>query len=349
MRKKIAIILSCLTMISMCAFPACDNQSPSVSSDVVAPGQTVEMGGMVVGESEGESITLLTRKLAQAEYEEYGVAATAETAYTVTATVLPEDAGNKNLNWSVSFVDPSSDWAQGKSVEDYVSLSYSGKNAILSCLAAFGSQIQLTATSVENPTKSASCLVNYAMKIDSVYAYFGNMSLNLGGITEITFEVSKEIEGDGGGAGAGFHTGRVYTISDHFDCFMSIHPCSKGALDFDVNRFSGTTWSSLEGTYLDLMDGISYGTEIFFDYVHEICNWKMRDPTGLFTTPFAVYSADELLSFFDVVSCPWLFTVRLDIVGTYSSYTYFSDLKCVGAINSTPVESLALDYVSVFF
>lgn len=331
MRKKIAVMLSCLTVLSLCSVPDCTDILPDTPDSPVLE-EPVETGGMIVGSEESAGISLLTRKLAQAEYEEYGVAATAETAYTITATVLPADATNKKIDWSISFVDPSSDWAQGKLVEDYVSLSFLDTQATLSCLAAFGEQIQITASSMEDSTVSASCLVDYAQKINSAYLDFGTQRINLGGVTEIKFCVSKQWDGKGGATSAGFDIGNVFTIADDFNCIVTILPCSLGALTLDGKSVLGMTWTSLQGSELDISDGgYVYGTNIFFDYLNEVSNWSIKDLSGV--TSLSTFSEAALLNLFNEITCPWLFTVQLDLVGTYSSYTYSSDLKCVGAHN----------------
>ena len=42
---------------------------------------------------------------------------------TLRANVLPEDTDNKFVDWSISFVNDSSAWAQGKNVSDYITVT----------------------------------------------------------------------------------------------------------------------------------------------------------------------------------------------------------------------------------
>ena len=84
---------------------------------------TFEQSGMTVGEYAGVGISMTSKKILPAEYEEYGVSPLSEGAYTLIATVTPSNAYNKALEWSVSFVDPSSSWANGKKVTDYVTVT----------------------------------------------------------------------------------------------------------------------------------------------------------------------------------------------------------------------------------
>lgn len=113
---------------------------------------------------------LTASKLSSAEYAENGVSAIAESAYTLTATVMPELAENKAVDWSVSFADSSAEWANGKAVTDYVTITPSADGALtasLACIKDFGAQIVVTVTSRDNPSAKAECTVDYAKKIKS--------------------------------------------------------------------------------------------------------------------------------------------------------------------------------------
>ena len=79
---------------------------------------------------------------------------TASEGITLTATISPETADNKSVDWSVSFVNPSSSWASGKTVTDYVTVTPTSDGALtanVNCLKAFGEQIKVTVASRVNP------------------------------------------------------------------------------------------------------------------------------------------------------------------------------------------------------
>ena len=42
---------------------------------------------------------------------------------TIQANIKPDNATNKNVSWSVAFVNPQSAWATGKNVSDYVTVT----------------------------------------------------------------------------------------------------------------------------------------------------------------------------------------------------------------------------------
>ena len=86
----------------------------------------------------------------------------------VEAEIQPYDAVNKEVDWAIAFVNPASNWASGKTVTDYVTVtsdSDGSLTATVTCLKAFGEQIKITVTSRENPNVSAVCTVDYLKKI----------------------------------------------------------------------------------------------------------------------------------------------------------------------------------------
>ena len=352
MKKIVALLLSCLTGVSIMAFSGCsENPLPEPTPGVLD--QSFDLGGMVVGEGTGEAVKFNMRNLMQSEYEEYGVLPTAETAYVVTATVLPEDAGNKKIDWSISFVDPSSSWAKGKALEDYVKASFSDTQVTLTCLGAFGSQIKVTATSAADPSISSSFTLDYAQKVESAAVRFGYLNLNLGGVTDIVYELSRSVPGPGGEAGVSVTKTNVYTIADEFHYELTIEDCYRDGVYryLALNNFmiDDMPLSSMIGVPLDLTDGFGPGTEIYFDYTHDMQYWSYLD----YTIPvgqrynFSSMSYESIVDALENVSSPWMYTVQLKITGEYSSYTYTSDLKFAGFINSTPVESISFDYTNV--
>lgn len=80
-------------------------------------------GGAIISEGESNGIKMMSAKIAAADYDEYGISPMAESAYQVTATVTPSTATDKRLDWSVSFVDPSSPSLEGLTVTDYVTVT----------------------------------------------------------------------------------------------------------------------------------------------------------------------------------------------------------------------------------
>ena len=109
-------------------------------------------------------------------------AVTASDGITLTATVSPETADNKAVDWNVAFVNPSSSWASGKTVTDYVTVTPTSDGALtanVNCLKAFGEQIKVTVTSRVNPEAKAECMLDYARRILDTALYHEEMDKNI--------------------------------------------------------------------------------------------------------------------------------------------------------------------------
>lgn len=86
---------------------------------------------------------------------------------TLSATVKPDSAVDKTVDWTVEFVNPSSEWATGKTVTDYVTVTPQSDGATVAtvqCLKPFGEQIRVTVTSRMNTEATASCTVDFAAR-----------------------------------------------------------------------------------------------------------------------------------------------------------------------------------------
>lgn len=117
--------------------------------------------------SEGHAgkITLRVAPIAREDLGEYGLdAASVESAVTITATFTPESTTNQNISWSLKFANPSSEWATGKDISNYLSIVTSKKQAIVTCNEAFGEKIILTATPETNPDLAKTCTFDYVAR-----------------------------------------------------------------------------------------------------------------------------------------------------------------------------------------
>lgn len=87
-----------------------------------------------------------------------------------TATITPSNATNKEVDWAIAFKNPDSEWATGKNIDDYVTVTPTSDGALtatVTCKAAFGEQIELTVTSRSNPGAYAVASVDYAKRLQS--------------------------------------------------------------------------------------------------------------------------------------------------------------------------------------
>ena len=132
--------------------------------------ETAGLGGMVVGESVGSGVKLMSTTISTADYDDYGISPMAESAQMLTATITPSSATNKEVDWSVKWKNPSSSWASGKSVTNYVTVTPTSDGALtanVECKQAFGEPVQVVCTSRQNSEASATVQADYAKRIVS--------------------------------------------------------------------------------------------------------------------------------------------------------------------------------------
>ena len=168
-------------------------------------------------------------------------------------------ADNTGLDWSMAFKDPSSAWATGKTLTDYMTLTPSGTDAAgskkvsVKCLKPFGEQVVITATSQDNPEVTASCTADFAQRIESATLKFGDLNVSLGGDTNVKWELNPNGTGVGGATSVTSSKSDVYTLAEDFT--------------YTVTLTSNNGFFQLDGktiTFTDPGDVTSGG--ITFDY-----------------------------------------------------------------------------------
>lgn len=118
--------------------------------------------------AEGSGVSLVSAQISPSAYEDYGIMPTAQTAYTLTATVN-EDATVKAVDWTVAWRNAVSEWATGKTVTEFVTVSSTGGlTATVQCLRAFGEQIIVSAVSKDDPRVKADCICDYQKQLTGV-------------------------------------------------------------------------------------------------------------------------------------------------------------------------------------
>lgn len=110
-----------------------------------------------------------------------------ETTIRVTASVKPDDATNKNLIFSILWVNAGSQWATGKKVSDYLTVSSSSNVATITCKKPFGERAKLVAVSQANENIKAECTIDFQPVIESfsleIYAITDSLTTKLGVVT----------------------------------------------------------------------------------------------------------------------------------------------------------------------
>lgn len=126
---------------------------------VTEDGSELESGGTVPMQNMTFKSAKTLATGADAQNEEYA-------SVTLTATVTPSWA-TQALSWSVAFNDPASEWATGKTVTDYVTVTpgETTLTATVQCLQPFGEQIIVTVSADEFDDVSATCTVDFERRI----------------------------------------------------------------------------------------------------------------------------------------------------------------------------------------
>lgn len=343
-KKILALAIAGATLIGMIfAVVSCNNQ---VKDEVAYQVQQTD-NPMVLTEKESEGISLMSVVLASADYTDYGVSPAAETAYTLTATVSPPSATGQELLWSVDWVNPNNEWAKGKTASDYVDVipaTSGGKTATAICNKPFGSQIKITVKAKSDESKFASCLVDYAQKVEAVTLNFGNIPINLGGKTAIKYEIAAGKQGSGGTVDADFTASSTYTLSEEFTCSVTL---SQYADYVGKTSYFSLKDSAITGAGNFSINTEYYGEEIYYDYEHDIKQWMIVQRTG--DILFKNLSTEEIASYLSDITLPGLYQVNFSVKGKYNTYTYTSQVYCSGYTNNTPVNAVAMSSTHYVF
>ena len=282
---------------------------------------------------------------------------TASEGITIKATVLPETAINKNVTWTLSFADDQSEWATGKTVTDYVTVTENETNsreATIVCEQAFAEQILLTAASVADPTKTATCTIDYAQSIVGVSAKIGNIDVVLGGQTEVTINIGDNATDRGGQISVEYTLSETYTIPEEVTTSVSFSRDESGY--FYGTYTQGGPYGSKMYTYDDLTDGI--GKSMYFDlrlfdnynFQYTSSGWQGSELVTT-TTDFSEFETSFLKTIVEerMAQEPKLWTISVTVTGTYSSYFETSDLILSAVDGWDEVQSIDLDKSEIVF
>ena len=157
--KRILRIIACFALIAVVGVGACfavsckGNNSADDKADnslIIAP-----------GEVQGDMISLLTQGPSGNTSE-----------YTLTVVLNADCPDNmKAINWSIAWKNASSEWATGKVVTDYVTVTPTSDGALtakVKKLAAFGEQVIVTATSRVVSSLKATATVDCAKRLSNI-------------------------------------------------------------------------------------------------------------------------------------------------------------------------------------
>lgn len=143
------------------------DKAPDENADKDTNNEINDDGGADLGDAEENGVRVLKAKLPKAAWAANGVPANADSAYTLNVNIIPDYATDKAVDWVLSWANSESEWATGKEVTDYVTVTPNAEDnsALLVCLQDFGEPIVLTVSSVSNPEVFAHCFINYYQRV----------------------------------------------------------------------------------------------------------------------------------------------------------------------------------------
>lgn len=342
LKKLLFGIIGTAALIASSVFCGCD-----FTAGKQEEGDRGGNGGAIVSAGESAGIELTSVKLMADEYEENGVSALAETAYTLTATIKPETTSNKLVNWSVAFANAESAWASGKSVTDYVTVTPTSSGALtatVACLAPFGEQIKVTVTSRDNAEAKADCTVDYAKKITDIskLTFTGNgdktsygtddMALSVGAMT-LDFDMTA----------TGIEVVPVYsdyTLEDSFSYTYTYQYESSY-----ISNIESAGWSD----YL----ASDASSERSFDFVNgfkvgRYVGGNILTSTGMNLIQTNAIAGNKYAEIIQNTNGN-LFTVKVTATGSYSTYVYTKAIVAAGMTYNINAETVSLSLTSLVF
>ena len=313
--------------------------------EAAAPEQ--EEGGAVITEGESSGIKLMSAKIAREDYAANGISPMAETAYQLTATITPDNATNKAVDWTVTWVggrehdggssEGSSDWSEGKTVTDYVTVTPTSDGALtanVECLQAFGTQVRVTVTSRDNAAATANATVDYTEKLSAVKATFGSTVLSDG----MTKSFDLDASGQAAEAWKFDYASSAYTIADEYTTTVKISFTDNAA---NIGNTIGAvlTWSEE-----DITAGMPSFDKTFFDRVFkDAMSGAVSDNPEMFNKLITALTGNP--------ESPgmMLFEVEISTVGTYGSKTDTYQIKVLPDGLNIRVEGVELGDTSIIF
>lgn len=292
--------------------------------------QTQE-GGAVITEGEANGMKLMSMRIAPENYDEYGISPMAETAYQLTATITPENATNKAVDWTIAFVNAESEWATGKTVTDYVTVTPTSDGALtanVECLQAFGEQVRVTVTSRDNTAVKANATVDYTEKLSAVKATFGSTVLSNG----MTKSFDLDASGQAAEAWKFDYTTSAHTIADEYTTTVKIS-FADGVSAVESAVGVEFTWAGETIT-----SGMPSFDKTFFDKVFVTESGAVSSNPTQYNKLVSALSAGVTL-----------FEVEVSTTGTYGNKTDTYEVKVTSDGLNIRVEGIELDDTSIIF
>ncbi len=268
MKKRIlSIILSVLILLTCVIMASCSPEDQNTDNSSTDTGENTENINQNLDNIPDVAMMDGTPMVSNMSYKmaRSGMVFATPTAYsrtagegiTLVATVEPSYATKTAVDWTVSFANPDSEWATGKTVTDYVTITPTedgSLTATLECLQPFGEQIIVNVISRENATVNDSCPLEYMRRVESVSLKVGDDYVFTPGVNYADFEVATGNKGTGGKVTLDVDFTDVYTIESwDSDSYDATDLSQWGIIGGNSNLGSDASMSSFMGMTADGM------------------------------------------------------------------------------------------------
>ena len=342
MKRIISVALAVVMVLSTCLMVGCGSSKAPISNNnkPVSDINAFDSESVIVKTGHQSEIKLMSAAATEEEIATLGLINEPAKTVTITASGTPADAMKFGVKWEVFWKNPSSTWASGKNVSSYVTFDSTASNRqfTVAFKAAFGEQIIVKATSMDNPDLTATCTIDYAQRVTGVSLKIGNVVCNMnGGKTNITYEICPTATGTGGQVVATPILSTVYTITDSFTDTVTLNYVSS------TNKLAIGDGNGLRGTFADTYNGKSIkGVSLYFDYKSDMKNW-IFSPSNMSDIPFSDCSTSEIIEFLSAMSNRNIAQVTVSFSGRYSTFDDTTILYFAGYKNSTTLNMISIN------
>lgn len=319
MKKRIlSIILSVLMVLTCLIMASCSPEDQNTGDSSTDAGENTENINQSLDNIPDVATMDGTPMVSNTSYKmaRSGMVFATPTAYsrtanegiTLVATVEPSYATKTAVDWTVSFTNPNSEWATGKTVTDYVTITPTedgSLTATLECLQPFGEQIIVKVISRENAEISDTCPLEYMRRVESVSLRVGDDYVFTPGVNYVDFEVATGNRGTGGKVSLNVEFTDVYTIEswagDNYDVtdlsqWGVIGGNSNLGTDASMASFAGMTADGMKYTGMPNFCYSEFGNNktLYFDVdsLTELGAYLIKDSAG---TTYNIHKVDPAL------------------------------------------------------
>lgn len=342
------------------------------------------IGGVAVESDESGDVAIEAYAVSLGEYETHNIASGVDSAQILKATVKPDnDATNSAVTWSIAWKNPSSEWATGKQISQYLTLQFGesvteSKTCTVSCLQAFGEPAVITVKAKEYPEITKTVPVDYVQKITDYTLKFGTIACSFGYNTDVTLELGDAGTPTGGTPQLSVFATNVYTKAADYTVTYSLaaasdnahqvfveggghmsngvdvgffHSSASSVNSYDRTNFDFATYNVQEkGLYFGLkfmVENMGFGGDHHFMNSYVACTYAelVSAIIGGMTNRQEETSYDS----WTVHKTLFRLTVKLTVNGNTIPLTKWTDFQVTGYKNTVKATGIEVDKEGIVF